>query len=88
MEELTKNLETTEEILPADGVEKKAPKKKAIARKDMTKAQWTWHEMKRNKVAYLMVAPFMLIFLCFTAFPVVLSLVLSFTNFNMLEFKW
>ena len=94
MEELTKNLDTAEEtavaeeILPADGVEKKAPKKKAIARKDMTKAQWTWHEMKRNKVAYLMVAPFMLIFLCFTAFPVVLSLVLSFTNFNMLEFKW
>ncbi len=68
--------------------EKKNVKKKAVARKDMTKAQWTWHEMKRNKVAYLMIAPFMLVFLCFTAFPVVLSLVLSFTNFNMLEMNW
>lgn len=68
--------------------EKKKVKKKAVARKDMTKAQWTWHEIKRNKVAYFMVAPFMLVFLCFTAFPVVLSLVLSFTNFNMLEMNW
>ncbi len=68
--------------------EKPKEKKKAIARKDMTKAQWTWHEMKRNKIAYLMIAPFMLIFLCFTAFPVVLSLILSFTNFNMLEINW
>ena len=69
-------------------VEGAAVKKKVTARKDMTKAQWTWHEMKRNKIAYLMIAPFMLVFLCFTAFPVVLSLVLSFTNFNMLEMNW
>lgn len=51
----------------------------------MTMAQWTWHEMKRNKVAYLMVAPYMLIFTCFTVLPVVLSLVISFTNFNLLQ---
>ena len=60
-------------------------KKKAVVRKDMTKFQWTWHEMKRNKVAYLMVAPYMLIFTAFTVLPVVLSLVISFTNFNLLE---
>ncbi len=60
-------------------------KKKAVVRKDMTMAQWTWHEMKRNKVAYLMVAPYMLIFTCFTVLPVVLSLVISFTNFNLLQ---
>ena len=30
----------------------KTAKKQAVARKDMTKLQWTWHEMKRNKVAY------------------------------------
>ena len=51
----------------------------------MTKMQWTWHEMKRNKVAYLMVAPYMLIFTCFTVLPVVLSAVISLTDFNLLE---
>ncbi len=63
----------------------KTAKKKAVSRKDMTKAQWTWKEMKRNKVAYLMVAPYMLIFTMFTVLPVVLSMLISFTDFNMLE---
>ncbi|MBE6546624.1 MAG: sugar ABC transporter permease [Ruminococcaceae bacterium] len=51
----------------------------------MTRRQWTWKEMKRNKVAYFMVAPFMLIFTCFTVLPVVLSVLISFTDFNLLE---
>ena len=51
----------------------------------MTRMQWTWHEMKRNKVAYFMVAPYMLIFTCFTVLPVVLSAVISLTDFNLLE---
>ena len=51
----------------------------------MTRLQWTWHEMKRNKVAYLMVAPYMIIFTCFTVLPVVLSAVISLTDFNLLE---
>ena len=63
----------------------KTATKKAVSRKDMTKAQWTWKEMKRNWVAYVMIAPYMLIFTCFTLIPVVLSMVLSFTDFNMLE---
>ncbi len=63
----------------------KTAKKKAVSRKDMTKAQWTWKEMKRNKVAYIMVAPYMLIFTLFTVLPVVLSMFISFTDFNMLE---
>ena len=63
----------------------KTAKKKAVTRGEMTKAQWTWKEMKRNKVAYLMVAPYMLIFTCFTVLPVVLSIVISFTDFNMLQ---
>ena len=56
-----------------------------VARKDMTKWQWTWKEMKRNKTAYIMVAPFMLLFFVFTVFPVVFSIFLSFTEFNLLE---
>ena len=63
----------------------KTAEKRAVARKDMTKAQWTWKEMKRNKVAYLMVAPYMLLFTLFTVLPVVLSIFISFTDFNMLQ---
>ena len=64
---------------------KKTAEKKAVSRKDMTMAQWTWKEMKRNWAAYLMVAPFMLIFTLFTIAPVVLSIVFFFTDFNLLE---
>lgn len=63
----------------------KTAEKKAVSRKDMTMAQWTWKEMKRNWVAYVMVAPFMIIFTLFTIAPVVLSIVFSFTDFNLLE---
>ena len=51
----------------------------------MTKAQWTWHEIKRNKAAYFMVAPYMLIFTCFTLLPVVISMFISFTDFDMMN---
>ena len=60
--------------------------KKAVARKDITMAQWIWKEMKRNWVAYVMVAPYMILFTIFTIAPVILSVIISFTNFNMLEF--
>lgn len=59
---------------------------KPTSRKDMTKFQWTLKEMARNKTAYIMIAPFVLIFTLFTVFPVLLSIILSFTEFNMLEF--
>lgn len=64
---------------------KKTAEKQAVARKDMTMRQWIWKEMKRNWIAYVMVAPYMLIFTVFTILPVILSAVISFTNFNMLE---
>jgi multiple sugar transport system permease protein len=58
---------------------------KAVARKDMTYRQWIWKEMKRNWVAYVLILPYMLIFTMFTIVPVVLSFVISFTDFNMLQ---
>jgi multiple sugar transport system permease protein len=64
---------------------KKTAEKQAVARKEITMRQWIWKEMKKNWVAYLMVAPYMIIFCVFTILPVVLSAVISFTNFNMLE---
>ena len=60
--------------------------KRPAAQGEPSKAQWTWREMKKNKVAYVMIAPFMLLFFVFTVFPVFLSIVLSFTDFNLLEF--
>ena len=63
----------------------KTAKKRATSRTEMSKFQWTLKEMKRNWPAYLMVAPYMLIFTCFTVIPVVLSMLISFTDFNMLE---
>ena len=63
----------------------KTATKKAVSRSEMTKLQWTWKEMKRNWVAYVMVAPFMILFTLFTVLPVLLSIVISFTDFNLLE---
>ena len=41
--------------------------------------------MKRNKTAYFMLAPFLILFIVFTVLPVVLSMILSLTNFDMLN---
>ena len=56
-----------------------------VKRGEVSKLQWTWKEMKDNKTAYFMVAPFLLLFIVFTVLPVILSIFLSFTDFNMLE---
>ena len=58
---------------------------KAVARKDMTYREWIWKEMKRNWIAYVLILPYMIIFTMFTIVPVVLSFVISFTDFNMLQ---
>lgn len=44
-----------------------------------------WTEVKKNKISYLFLAPFMIIFTLFTVIPVFLSFCLSFTYFNVLE---
>lgn len=45
--------------------------------------------MKRNKMCYIMLAPFMILFIIFTAIPVVMSLPIGFTSFDMASFpKW
>ena len=38
----------------------------AVSRKDLTYRQWIWKEMKRNWVAYVMIAPYVIIFTLFT----------------------
>jgi len=59
--------------------------KRPVSRKDMTKWQWTWKEMKNNKTGYFLLAPFYIIFFIFTVLPVILSIFFSITDFNMLE---
>ena len=57
----------------------------AVIRRDISKFKWTMMQMKQHKVAYLMIAPFFILFFIFTVVPVLLSIILSFTTFNMLE---
>lgn len=42
-------------------------------------------QLKRSLPSYLMIAPYFLLFTLFTILPVLASIVLSFTDFNMLE---
>ena len=56
-----------------------------VKRSEVSKFRWTWEEMKNNKTAYFMVAPFLLLFIIFTVLPVFLSIFLSLTDFNMLQ---
>ena len=59
--------------------------KRPVQRGEMSKWQWTWKEMKKNKTAYFMLAPFFILFVTFTVLPVLLSMLLSLTDFNMLQ---
>lgn len=42
-------------------------------------------QMKKYSASYLMIAPYMVIFFAFTVLPVLMSFVLSFTSFDMLQ---
>lgn len=54
-----------------------------------SKFRYTMREMKKNSSAYVLALPYFLLFLFFTAIPVLISLPVGFTNFNMAQFpKW
>ncbi len=44
-----------------------------------------FRDLKRDRVCYLMIAPFMLFFFVFTVIPVAVAIALSFTDYNMLQ---
>ena len=53
---------------------------------DIAKKQGTLkYQIVRNKSSYFMIAPYFILFFFFTVLPVVMSVALSFTYFNMLE---
>ena len=58
----------------------------AVANDAIAKRQRTLrYRIKRNKASYIMMAPYFILFFCFTVLPVLMSIALSFTYFNMLE---
>lgn len=56
--------------------------RREIIRKDLA---YKWKQTKKHKVQYLFIMPYFLIFTAFTVLPVVISIYLSFTYFNILE---
>ncbi len=53
--------------------------------KPISKGKYIAVQMKKTWKGYVMVAPFLIMFIAFTVVPVILSILLSFTSFNMLE---
>ncbi len=54
-----------------------------------SKFKYTMHMIGVNKACYIMMFPFMLLFTIFTVIPVIITLPLAFTNFNMAQFpEW
>lgn len=53
-----------------------------------TESKWayTWHLIKRNQACYWMMLPFFALFAIFTIIPVVMSLPLGLTSFNLVQF--
>lgn len=51
----------------------------------MKKPNQTLQEIKKNKVFYRMMAPYLLIFVTFTVLPIIISLFLSFTYFDIIN---
>lgn len=49
------------------------------------KAHLTWSEMKDKKVNYFLILPFLIFFMLFTILPVLTSMVLSFTRYDILN---
>ena len=48
-----------------------------------------WGKVLKSRTFYMMMAPYFIIFTVFTVVPVLLSILVSFTDFNMLEFpEW
>ncbi|MBC8553882.1 MAG: sugar ABC transporter permease [Candidatus Brocadiales bacterium] len=54
-----------------------------IAKAGMNRSMF--QKMRDSRISYLFIAPFFIVFFVFTVFPILLSIVLSFTYFNMLD---
>ncbi len=59
---------------------------KPVLMRDRGKFRNTLHQMRVNIGCYGMLAPFMILFTIFMIIPVIMSLPMGFTNFNMVQF--
>ena len=59
---------------------------KPVLMRDQGKLRYTLHQMRVNIGCYGMLAPFMILFTIFMIIPVIMSLPMGFTNFNMVQF--
>lgn len=50
------------------------------------KLKYTFNQIKKNRECYFMLAPFMIFFLIFTVIPIVMSLPISFTDFDVISY--
>lgn len=57
----------------------------ALGRQPEGRLASLWREIKANKVSYLFVAPYGLLFLLFTVIPVFIAIGMSFTHYNMIQ---
>lgn len=55
------------------------------AKKRTDKMRYTLKEMRNHKTEYLLILPYMLLFVFFTVLPVLASIFLGFTDFNLLQ---
>ena len=50
-----------------------------------TKRELVWREIKKHKHSYILMAPYVILFLTFTVIPVFMSLGISFTSYDLLQ---
>lgn len=65
-------------------MERVFPKRRRVLAKG-TNANGLTHKLRSSGVAYALIGPFMIFFMVFQVIPVAFSLLLSFTDFNMLQ---
>ena len=56
-----------------------------VAQPKQGRLRTLWESMKENKVSYLFVGPFVILFTIFVVIPILISIGLSFTYFNMVQ---
>lgn len=66
----------------ATALERSAQVKKGPIRRRLADL---WRQVRANRANYLLLAPFATIFFVFTVMPVIMSIFLSFTHYNMLQ---
>ena len=57
----------------------------AAQHRKLVRSYTLFHQIYKNRASYLMMAPYFILFFFFTVLPVLMSVGLSFTYFNMLE---